>query len=239
MNNRQENDFDSFAEDYRNILQGSIKNLSEYDVEHFAEYKIKALKEKLNFSPKNILDFGCGDGISCELFREHFPDATITGVDISSESIKIAKDREIKNSSFEIYNGDELAFKDNSFDLIFAACVFHHIQDSDRKKCASEIFRVLKEEGKVFVFEHNPINPLTRKVVKDCAFDKDAKLIFPKDLSRIFQESGFKKISTNYTLFVPRYKFFNKLFALEKYLNKLPIGAQYYLEGSKIKNTRI
>lgn len=233
MKNENEQEFDSFAKDYRVILENNIKDLSGFGSEYFAEYKIQTIKNALDFTPANILDFGCGDGISCEFFRKYFPDATITGVDVSSESIKIAQDKNIFNSSFISYDGNELPFENNSFDLIFAAGVFHHIEKQKHSALAKEINRILNKNGKLFIFEHNPINPFTRKVVKDCVFDKNAELIFANSFKKTLQKSDFNKVQVQYTLFFPRYNLFKKFFPMEKYFTKCPLGAQYYLEATK------
>lgn len=233
MTSKNEQEFDAFANDYRDILKNNLKSFSAFKSEYFAEYKIQALKDSLNFSPKNILDFGCGDGISCEFFNKYFPESTISGIDVSSESIKIAQNKKIPSSSFLLYDGDKLPFEDNSFDLIFASGVFHHIEKQKHHNIAKEINRVLNKNGKLFIFEHNPINPFTKKVVKDCVFDKNAELLLAKSFKKTFQESNFQDIKINYTLFFPRYNLFKNFFSLEKYLTKCPLGAQYYLEASK------
>lgn len=236
MNNFEKKEFDEFANDYRDILEESIKSLSEFGSEYFAQYKIQEIKNSLNFVPQRILDFGCGDGISCEYFRKYFPESIITGVDVSSESIKVAQNKNIPNTSFLVYEGEHLPLEDDSFDLVFAAGVFHHIDKDKHLHFAKEIKRVLKNSeqgGKIFIFEHNPFNPITKKVVKDCVFDKDVELIYAKTLQKIFQESGMKNTKINYTLFFPRYNFFKNFFFLEKYFKKCPLGAQYYLEATK------
>ena len=36
---------------------------------------------------------------------------------------------------------------------------------------------MLSEKGNIFITEHNPYNPVTRKIVSECAYDKDAILL--------------------------------------------------------------
>lgn len=233
MNNFEKKEFDAFAKDYRNILKENIKSLSEFGSEYFAEYKVQKVNEDLNYTPKRILDFGCGDGISCEYFRKYFKDSDVVGIDVSSESIKVAKDKNIPNASFFVLEKEHLPFEDESFDLIFVACVFHHIEKDKHIQILKEFKRVLKNGAKAFIFEHNPLNPLTRKLVKDCIFDKDANLIYANSMKKIFPEAGFKNAKINYTLFFPRYNLFKKCFRLEKHFKKCPLGAQYYIEAIK------
>lgn len=234
MINYKQQEFDNFADDYRDNLTECIKGLSEFDGNYFAEYKVKIAKDSLNKAIKNILDFGCGDGKSCEFFKKYFPDANITGVDISSKSIEIAKNKQIPNCNFVLYDGEKIPFDDNFFDLIFVAGVFHHIEQNEHLAIINELNRNLNNNGTLIIFEHNPLNPLTRKVVKDCIFDKNAKLISANSLKKCIIKCGFHNAKINYTLFFPRYNIFRKFFSLEKYLKKCSLGAQYYIAASKI-----
>lgn len=232
MNNKP--DFDNYVQNYQEIHNKNLKKLSGFGRDYFAQYKINEVKERLTYSPKNILDFGCGDGISCEILRELFPQAKITGVDVSSESIKIAQEKNIYNCDFVSYDGVNFPFESESFDLIFSACVFHHIEHKNHPKILTELKRVLRDGSKLFIFEHNPINPFTIKMFKDCVFDQDAKMISAKNFKKNIKDVGFNKFQVNYTLFFPRYELFKNLFKAEKYLKNLPLGAQYFVEAERL-----
>lgn len=234
MSKSQMQEFDTFAKDYRNLHNENMQNLSEFGSEYYSEYKIEIVKNSLKNSPKNILDFGCGDGKSCEFLSKYFPEALITGIDISPASIEEAKNKQIQNCSFMFYDGEKLPYENCSFDVIFVACVFHHIEKQNHQYLIEELKRTLKKDGKLFIFEHNPINPLTQKVVKDCVFDQDAKLIFPAEMKNAFIRAGFKSPKISYTLFFPRFNLFKKFFFLEKHLKWFFVGAQYYIEALKI-----
>ena len=59
----------------------------------------------------------------------------------------------------------------------------HHIKKKDRRRILRELFRVLKPSGRLVIFEHNTLNPVTRKLVNECPFDVDAILITPIELT--------------------------------------------------------
>jgi hypothetical protein len=52
--------------------------------------------------------------------------------------------------------------------------VFHHIEPEFRPKAIRDISELLRERGNIFIFEHNPFNPITNYLVKTCIFDADA-----------------------------------------------------------------
>ncbi len=164
-------DFDQYAGQYEAILAAQT-NFFDGDNGYFARYKIE-LAQQLAGPVNSVLDFGCGIGRSMPYLREVFPKAEIIGCDPSAESLVIAR-RE--NPSCRFTSMDELG-PDAKFDLVIASCVFHHIPPQDRQAAIRYCFSRLKEGGHFIVFEHNPINPVTRHLVKNCPFDADAVLL--------------------------------------------------------------
>jgi len=108
---RQFDNFDEFAEEYRDIHNKAIK-MSGTDSNYFSEYKVVEVKKSEQNSRINLLDFGCGDGNSCIYFRKHFEEMTIIGIDISEESIKKAEEKNIPNAAFKPFNGLEIPHPD-------------------------------------------------------------------------------------------------------------------------------
>lgn len=74
-----------------------------------------------------VIDIGCGEGFIINSLS--LPD--ITGVDISKNALKLAKD---KNRNCNLCAGSvyELSFKNNSFDLAIATEVLEHLEKPDR-----------------------------------------------------------------------------------------------------------
>lgn len=84
--------FDKFAEDYREIHTENVLKVSGADSDYFTEYKIAEISKFIN-NGKVWLDFGCGDGNSARFILKYFPQSQYYGVDVSSESIEVAKKR--------------------------------------------------------------------------------------------------------------------------------------------------
>jgi predicted SAM-dependent methyltransferase len=118
-----------------------------------------------------------------------------------------------------------------SFDVIIAANVFHHIPLEDRQTALNRCHAALSAAGQMFLFEHNPYNPLTRWVFDRCPFDEDAEMLNLRTALNLARQAGFTSWQYGYTLFFPR--FLASLRGIEPYLRALPLGAQYYVQMAK------
>ncbi len=232
MDKRTFDDFDEFAQDYRSIHNKNIK-LSGADSFYFAEMKVKHLQKFENAATLNLLDVGCGDGLTEEILHDHFPDWKVLGIDVSEQSIHVAQQKNIPGIAFKLYDGIHIPLEDNSVSVVFVAGVLHHIQYELHQSLLKEINRVLKTDGRLYIFEHNPYNPLTKYLVKTCVFDKDARLLKPGYTSRLLAENGFAIADKSFQIFFPRKGLLSKLIFLENYLNWLPLGGQYFIRAIK------
>jgi len=228
-------EFDRFAEEYRFLHEKNIRTSGEAPG-FFAEYKIKDIakvisRSRLSTTPPTILDFGSGIGTSLPYLRKYFPKASLTCLDVSRKSLTIAESRFPGLSAFIHFDGETIPFESNTFDVILAACVFHHIDHSVHNSLLKEIRRILKPGGSLFIFEHNPLNPLTLHAVNSCEFDVNAHLIYGKQMHQRFTKAEFKNVHLRYRIFFPRILAWLRW--LEPYLMWLPLGAQYYVLGSK------
>lgn len=222
-------EFDRYAREYRAMHAQSIRASGE-EPEYFARYKIEEMRRVLAGAvPATILDFGCGIGGSIPHLRAAFPEARIHGTDVSGESLALARERCGDAATFARIDDGRLSCDDASVDLVFTACVFHHIEPAQRDAALQEIRRVLKPGGALFFFEHNPANPLTVRAVRDCPFDEHAILLPSKESLQRIAAAGFRAPRVTYTVFFPN--LLARLRGLEKYLGGVPIGAQYYVRA--------
>jgi SAM-dependent methyltransferase len=157
------------------------------------------------YLPKNrdakILDAGGGTG------RKTLPLAKmgykITLSDLSSGMLNIAKEKLRKENllgKVKIIEADvaDLPFQNESFD--FVLCVGGPLSIADSSKAASELVRVLKKKGKIFVdatsryylvlqwFKRDPGSALS--LAKKESFGAFS----PKELRELFQRNGIKVI---------------------------------------------
>lgn len=227
-------EFDRVAEEYATLLKNNISASGE-SPEFFARYKILDTAEfaKANNIPvHDILDFGSGIGNSLPYFSELFPNSSITAADVSVRSMEISQLRFPSiNAKYVDISSARLPFQDESFDLCFSACVFHHIPADEHIQWLSELHRVTKKNGLLVIFEHNPLNPLTVSAVQNCEFDENAVLIPSKEFEDRVRCGGWSKPATTFRIFFPRIFAFAR--PLERWLKKLPLGAQYFVSARR------
>jgi ubiquinone/menaquinone biosynthesis C-methylase UbiE len=153
----------------------------------------------------------------------------LAGIDVSAASIAVARQRN-PGIRYEVFDGAHLPFADQSFDAAFAINVFHHVPVAQRPALVADVRRVLRPGGSFAIFEHNPLNPVTRRIVNTCEFDKDAVLLKRRDSETLLQNAGFHDISTRYIFSVPAAG--PLLRKVDRLFSRLPFGAQYYTLGN-------
>jgi hypothetical protein len=101
------------------------------------------------------------------------------------------------------------------------------------KKVMKNIFTNLARNGHLFIFELNPLNPLTLYVMykNDFKFDKTSNALDPFYTGRLLSDAGFSDNRVAYTVFFPQ--FLSRLSPFEKYLRWLPLGAHYFYVAKK------
>lgn len=107
-----------------------------------------------NLKGLKILDVGCGGGLLSEEFAKK--GAKVMGIDVSINSLKIAKAHASKNNLAITYTkayAEDIPSKDNKFDVVVCADCLEHVDNLE--KVISEVSRVLKNNG---IFCYDTIN---------------------------------------------------------------------------------
>lgn len=225
-------EFDIIADDYYKQHKENLAITGE-EPEYFSEYKVADLYEYIsekNVASEDIFDFGCGIGNSVEYLRQYFPQSNLFCGDVSMRSIEIAKSRFPGEETY-IQIGDSIPLPSESFDIVFTACVFHHILHEEHEKWLSELNRITRPGGILAVYEHNPFNPLTVRAVNNCPIDVNARLIRSGVMKQRVLNSSWIDAKIEYKLFFPSVLRFFRPF--EKYLSKFFLGAQWRLIAKK------
>jgi SAM-dependent methyltransferase len=231
-----EAEFDKFADEYHASLTAGIA-ISGESPEYFSEYKIADIAHECRQHAQSqdrsvkLLDFGAGIGNSVPYVGRHFASAQLTCLDLSQRSLEVAEKRFPGQARYVRFDGAHIPFPADHFDIAYAMCVFHHINHADHVALLEELRRVLKPGGSLFIFEHNPFNPLTVRVVNTCPFDENAHLIRGSQMKQRLRAAGFASAKNRYRVFFPH--FLRWLRPLEGALGWLPLGGQYYARAIK------
>jgi SAM-dependent methyltransferase len=151
------------------------------DLDHYHFEKLHHLPRLIDFDAyrgKNVLDVGCGAGTDLARFAKG--GAIVSGVDLSSSAIALAKQNFAQQGlagDLREADGEHLPFADGSFDLVFAHGVVQYTANDNA--LVDECRRVLKPGG-IAVFQvYNRISWLNAlsKVMKVPLEHEDAPVL--------------------------------------------------------------
>lgn len=99
---------------------------------------------------QKILFVGVGTGADLELMNHSHLD--ITAIDFSPHMLQKARSK-FKNSSIKFFEMDaqDMIFENKSFDYVVGSLILSVVPNPD--KCMQEMIRVLKQEGKIIIFD--------------------------------------------------------------------------------------
>ena len=220
-------EFDDYADDYNRLLERGVA-LSGEGAGYFADYKARYLAERVaEKETVKILDYGCGVGNVSQALGRFMGEAVVHGYDPSPESLRQIPEDLVRRGRFS----DDLNALDEDYDIILMAGVLHHIDPPGRAGTLSAATARLAPGGSLVVFEHNPSNPLTRRVVDACPFDANAILLPVPEAERLLRTAHLISLRKDYIVFFPRA--LSILRPLERYLGWCLLGAQYAMIGRK------
>lgn len=117
-----------------------------------------------DFQPKDILDVGCTIGHNTCAWKQTYPEATVTGIDVAAPCLEYGHARAVLQGNavhFKQMNAANLAFADNSMDVVFSSMFLHELSVKDIKKVLAEAHRVLRPGGLMLHMELPPNDSLT------------------------------------------------------------------------------
>lgn len=126
---------------------------------------------------KKLVEYGCGTGRRSEKWLTH--GAILTGIDISHEGIKKAKERIANtdyNADYFVMNAENTGFRDSSFDIVVGTGIIHHL---NLLNAYQELCRILDKDGYAVFIEplgHNPFINLYRALTPRMRTDDEHPL---------------------------------------------------------------
>jgi len=228
-NHYEETCFDIYAQAYDRLMSEALRTRRN-DLGYYVDAKIRHIARLKPIPQGRVLDFGCGTGRVGKAFKRAFPQTELFGCDLSQESLAIARRTEAYAGLFHVSGGDFEEYA-GTFDMVILAGVLHHIPKHRRLSTTLYIKRLLNPVGDLFVFEHNPLNPFARFVMRTCAFDVGVAPIACAEVIRVLRAAGFKALTKRYLLFFPAH--LKRISWAENYFDRIPFGAQYVVHAGR------
>lgn len=220
--------FDDYAESYQVSMSEALGRLGGESA-YYLDRKVQILRHAMaGRRVKRILDFGSGIGAAVPFLKESFLPDQLVCTDHSKESLRLLAEK-----FPDVQTVFDCEIEEESHDLVFVANVLHHVSPSERADLVKTLSRYLAIGGVLAVFEHNPVNPVTRKIVSNCAFDEGVELLHLREVTRyVTAIASLKIIHKGYYLFVPEP--LSKVNWIERYLKLVPFGGQHFVLAQRM-----
>jgi demethylmenaquinone methyltransferase/2-methoxy-6-polyprenyl-1,4-benzoquinol methylase len=125
----------------------------------------KGLANQLPNEQIRVLDVCCGTGNSAIAIGKKNINKTVIGIDLSSDMLKVARNKAIKNKinniSFKEMNASKMDFSSGSFDVVTISLALHEMPQKLIDLILTEAGRVLKPNGKLYIIDWDrPKHPI-------------------------------------------------------------------------------
>ena len=135
--------------------RGFFDDLDQYHFEKL--HHLLRLVDFDGYRGRSVLEVGCGAGVDLARFAKGGAD--VTGVDLASSAIELARANFVQQGllgRFEVADGEHLPFPDNTFDLVYAHGVVQYTPDP--RQLVTECHRVLKPGGRAVLQVYNRVS---------------------------------------------------------------------------------
>jgi len=148
------------------------------------------LSQQIDFTGvKDVLEIGCGVGILANYLNRKYG-LSVTGIDVDSEQIKLAKENQEKKENLQFMVGDatKLNFsEEESYDLAISTYVMHHI--GNWEEALMEIKRVVRAKG-LYIFYDMAYSKFLVKIFRSIV--KNYGVYTAQDIKVFFEKNNFK-----------------------------------------------
>jgi ubiquinone/menaquinone biosynthesis C-methylase UbiE len=125
------------------------------------------LKAQIPTAPQTILDLGCSVGMSTFALQDTYPNAVVTGLDLSPYFLAIAQYRtqQTQRAVEWVHAAAEATpFPDQSFDLVSTCLMCHELPQESTQAILKEAHRLLKPGGHLAIMDMNPQSEVFAKL---------------------------------------------------------------------------
>lgn len=133
-----------------------------------------------------VLDLGAGTGIMSEFAYACREDLQFSAVDPAEGMLKFSAEYIETHKA----HAEKLPFEVNSFEAILIGEALHHFSDVD--KSLQEIVRVLKKDGKLFIYEFDSSTFMGKSLCRvEKIFGEPGNFFAPEVLKQMLEGHGF------------------------------------------------
>lgn len=108
---------------------------------------------------RRMLDLGCGTGTLVLMALRRAPGATVIGVDGDPVMLGIARRKAEREGAFAPFDEGmayALPYADESFDVVTATLMLHHLTHDQQARALAEVRRVLRPSGRLVIADFAP-----------------------------------------------------------------------------------
>ncbi|MBE6140948.1 MAG: class I SAM-dependent methyltransferase [Firmicutes bacterium] len=146
-----------------------------------------------------VIDLGCGVTGNNTLYLLEKGKKVIS-CDFAEEALNVVK--EIKGSKTLLFDMlDTFPFKDNSTELVIADLCLHYFKEKDTKRIISEIKRILKPNGYLFLRLNSTNSTEYNKIIESGEKEIELNLFFTQNMEkRFFNEKDIYKFFKDFEI---------------------------------------
>jgi len=125
------------------------------------------LKSKIAEEPRDILDLGCSVGMSTFALQKIYPQAKITGLDLSPYFLAVAYYRSQQRNAQTTWvhaAAESTGLPASSFDLVSTFLMYHELPQSATRQICHEARRLLRPGGYLAIMDMNPQSEVYAKM---------------------------------------------------------------------------
>lgn len=111
----------------------------------------KTITQWAPIAPTRILEIGCGIGANAWRMSKEWPNALITGIDISTSAVEVAN-KLFANDAVSFVEGSfDIPMAHDSFDLIVLIDVYEHIEENQKNVLHEMLINCLSPKGRIIL----------------------------------------------------------------------------------------
>ena len=221
---------------YNSIAYRFSEYKNKYDTNRRKEILIDNYLSNIDYRNKKILDCGCGDGYFISIINKISQTINISGCDISTNLIKIAKETNKEVNFFEhnIYKNKT----PNTYDIIISSEVIEHCEDP--KKALKNICESVSSDGYLILSTPNKLWNVVVKIaslLKLRPFQGYENFLTYNEIIKTLEENNFKVLKFNGIHIYPFQFGFNKFHKFideqSKFINRLKINYAFLAKKAR------